>query len=85
LLVSAVTRHAKPSPMLYEMALQRANTIADYTLHIGDSYIHDVLGARTVGITPVLLDRAASLAASNVDCLLVYALTDLLDLLEVSS
>src|SRR5216684_4046126 len=32
LLISAVTRHAKPSPMLYELALQRANSIADYSL-----------------------------------------------------
>lgn len=83
LLVSAVTRHAKPSPMLYEMALQRANSIADYTLHIGDSYIHDVLGARAVGMTPVLLDRPGHLEESNIDCLLVHSLTDLLGLLEV--
>jgi HAD superfamily hydrolase (TIGR01549 family) len=84
LLVSAVTRHAKPSPMLYELALQRANSIADYTLHIGDSYIHDVLGARAVGITPVLLDRRRQLEASNVDCLLVHSLTDLLNILEIA-
>ena len=84
LLVSAVTRHAKPSPMLYELALQRANSIADYTLHIGDSYIHDVLGARAVGITPVLLDREGQLEAGNVDCLLVHSLTDLLNLLEIA-
>lgn len=84
LLVSAVTRHAKPSPMLYEMALQRANSIADYTLHIGDSYIHDVLGARTVGMIPVLLDRQGNLQESNVDCLLVHSLAELLDLLEVA-
>jgi putative hydrolase of the HAD superfamily len=83
LLVSAVTRHAKPSPMLYDLALQRANSIADYTLHIGDSYIHDVLGARAVGMTPVLLDRARRLQENNVDCLLVHELTELLDLLEV--
>jgi putative hydrolase of the HAD superfamily len=83
LLVSAVTRHAKPSPHLYELALQRANAIADYTLHIGDSYILDVLGARTVGMTPVLLDRAGKLEAANVDCLLIHKLTDLLDLLEI--
>ncbi len=84
LLVSAVTRHAKPSPALYELALQRANAIADYTVHIGDSYIYDVLGARAVGITPVLLDRARQIDASNVDCMLIHSLTDLLDLLEVS-
>ena len=81
LLVSAVTRHAKPSPLLYEMALERANSIADYTLHIGDSYIHDVLGARAVGMTPVLLDRPGHLEESNVDCLLIHSLAELLDLL----
>jgi putative hydrolase of the HAD superfamily len=83
LLISAVTRHGKPSPVLYELALQRANAIADYTLHIGDSYIHDVLGARAVGITPVLLDRSRRLEESSMDCLLVHSLTELLDLLEV--
>jgi putative hydrolase of the HAD superfamily len=84
LLVSAVTRHAKPSPALYELALQRSNSIPDYTIHIGDSYIHDVLGARAVGITPILLDRHKHLEENNVDCLLVHSLHDLLELLEVS-
>lgn len=83
LLISAVTRHAKPSPMLYDLALQRANAIADYTLHVGDTYIQDVLGARSVGITPVLLDRGKRLEESNVDCLLIHSLTELLHLLEV--
>lgn len=82
-LISAVTRHAKPSPMLYELALQRANAIPDYSIHIGDSYIQDVLGARAVGITPILLDRAHRLTEQNVDCILVHSLDELLDLLEV--
>lgn len=84
LLVSAITRHAKPSPALYELALQRANSIADYTIHIGDSYIHDVLGARAAGITPVLLDRYGSLEESHVDCLLVHSLHGLLELLQIA-
>jgi len=84
LLISAVTRHAKPSPSLYEFALQRANAIADYTLHIGDSYIHDVLGARSVGITPILLDRPHRLEENHVDCLLIHSLTEVLDLLELN-
>jgi putative hydrolase of the HAD superfamily len=83
-IVSAVARHAKPSALLYEMALQRANAIADYTLHIGDSYIHDVLGARSAGITPILLDRRQRLRNSDVDCLLIHSLSDLLTLLELS-
>ncbi len=82
-LISAVTRQAKPSPMLYELALHRANAVADYTLHIGDSYIHDVLGARAVGMVPVLLDRAHRLDERDIDCALVHSLYELLDLLEV--
>jgi putative hydrolase of the HAD superfamily len=83
LLVSATTGYAKPSPMLYQQALERANAVPDYALHIGDSYIHDVLGARSVGMTPVLLDRAARLKPENVDCLLVHSLYEMLDLLEI--
>jgi HAD superfamily hydrolase (TIGR01549 family) len=83
LVISAVARHAKPSPTLYNMALERANAIPDYTIHIGDSYIHDVLGARGVGITPILLDRTATLTENKVDCLLVHSLDELLDLLEI--
>ena len=83
-LISAATRQAKPSPTLYEMALQRANAVADFTLHIGDSYVQDVLGARAVGITPVLLDRAGRLEESNVDCSLVHSLYELLNVLEIA-
>ncbi|GAC1360368.1 MAG: hypothetical protein PVS3B1_21370 [Ktedonobacteraceae bacterium] len=85
LLISAATRHAKPSPTLYELALQRANAIPDYSIHIGDSYIQDVLGARAVGITPILLDRANRLTEQDVDCILVHSLDELLDLLEVAN
>ena len=83
LVVSALVRHAKPSPSLYDLALQRANAIADYTLHVGDSYISDVLGARSVGITPILLDRHNKLQASHVDCILIHSLTELLKVLEI--
>ncbi len=82
-LISAVTRYGKPSPHLYDLALQRTNSIADYSLHIGDSYVPDVLGARSVGITPILLDRPHRLEQKTVDCLLVHSLDDLLDVLEV--
>lgn len=82
LVVSAIVRHAKPSPSLYELALERANSIGDYTLHVGDSYVHDVLGARSVGITPILLDRSRTVQESDVDCILIHSLTEMVDLLE---
>lgn len=84
LLVSAVSRHAKPSPEIFELALQRANSIPDYTLYIGDSYHYDVIGARTTGITPILLDRARKLQPAQVDCLLIHSLDELLTLLEIT-
>jgi putative hydrolase of the HAD superfamily len=84
LIVSALVRHAKPSPALYELALQRANSIADYSLHIGDSYILDILGARSAGILPILLDREKRLEPREVDCLLIHSLTEVLDLLEIA-
>ncbi|HEY7356648.1 MAG TPA: HAD-IA family hydrolase [Ktedonobacterales bacterium] len=84
LIVSAVTRYAKPEPGLYELALRRVGAIPDYAIHIGDSYIHDVLGARAVGITPILIDRPGHLRADEVDCLLIRDLREVLDLLEIA-
>ncbi len=81
--ISAVTRYAKPDPGLYDLALQRAGAIADYAIHIGDSYIHDVLGARSVGITPILIDRAGTVREEDVDCMIIRDLRELLNLLEV--
>ena len=83
LTVSALARYAKPSPHLYDLALQRANAIPDYSIHIGDSYIHDVLGARSVGIHPILLDRLDLLSTQKIDCPVVHSLRELLNLLEV--
>jgi putative hydrolase of the HAD superfamily len=81
--VSAVVRHAKPDPALFATALQRADAIPDYALHIGDSYVLDVLGARAAGITPILLDRAARHDPAALDCLVVRDLYDLLVMLEI--
>ncbi len=84
LLISSVTGHAKPSALLYETALERANGVADYAIHIGDSYTLDVLGARAAGMIPILLDRKRQLKQEQIDCLLIHSLSDLLPLLEIA-
>lgn len=81
--ISAQSRRAKPDPQLFHTALERANAIPDYTLHIGDSYVLDVLGARSVGITPVLLDRRKLYDPAQLDCLVANSLYDLLDWLRI--
>jgi putative hydrolase of the HAD superfamily len=81
--VSAAVRLAKPDPELFQTALRRADTIADYTLHVGDSYPLDVLGARAAGITPVLLDRGGVFNPAELDCITVRSLYGLLQVLHL--
>ncbi|HZC06544.1 MAG TPA: HAD-IA family hydrolase [Ktedonobacterales bacterium] len=81
--ISATARRAKPDPELFRLALDRADVVPDYAMHVGDSYIRDVLGARALGITPILIDRMRMLQPEVLDCPLVYDLYELLDLLGI--
>jgi HAD superfamily hydrolase (TIGR01549 family) len=81
--ISAAIRLAKPDPALFDTALRRANVVPDYAVHIGDSYVLDVLGARAAGITPVLLDRAGAVDPTTLDCLVVRDLFGLLQILDI--
>jgi HAD superfamily hydrolase (TIGR01509 family) len=46
----------KPDPRLFHRALERANARAGTTLHVGDLYFVDVMGARAAGLAALLLD-----------------------------
>ena len=48
----------KPHPPIFLTALERAGVVEPReVLHVGDSYASDIIGARGVGIHPLLLDR----------------------------
>ena len=47
----------KPEPFIFQMALDRAGVDASEAVHVGDLYELDVVGARGVGINPILIDR----------------------------
>ena len=47
----------KPEAPIFFTALERAGVSASEAVHVGDQYKLDVLGARAVGINPILLDR----------------------------
>lgn len=76
---SASVGIAKPQPEIFELALDRAGVEAENTLHVGDHYYADVMGARSVGITPVLLDRKG--VAPKADCLVINSLDELVNYL----
>ncbi len=77
---SANVGFLKPQPEIFELALERADSEPGETLHVGDHYYADILGARSVGITPVLLDRDG--LAPRADCLVINSLTEVVDYLR---
>lgn len=47
---------AKPSPLIFDQALQRCGVPAASVVHVGDHYVNDYLASRSVGIHGLLLD-----------------------------
>ena len=75
---SAVEGIEKPDPRFFEIALERSGADRATTIHVGDIYEVDVVGARGAGITPVLLDAAG--LYPDADCRRVRSLAELVDL-----
>ena len=48
----------KPDPRFFEIALARSGARKETTIHVGDLYYVDVIGARNAGLRGVLLDEA---------------------------
>ncbi len=55
---SFVEQVEKPDPRLFRIAMQRAGAKPERTLHVGDFYHFDVVGARAAGMLPLLIDKA---------------------------
>jgi putative hydrolase of the HAD superfamily len=75
---SANLGRIKPEASIFHLALGRMGVSPPEAVHVGDHYYADVMGARSVGIHPVLLDRAGM--AQKVDCAVIKSLTELPDL-----
>ncbi len=53
-------RSAKPDPHIFEYTLKAVGVSAEETVHVGDTYEADIIGAQEVGIRPILIDREGS-------------------------
>lgn len=73
----------KPDPHIFELALERLDVAPGRTVHVGDHYYADVLGARSVGIFPVLIDRFGF--GHTADVPVIKDLFGLLELLELET
>lgn len=69
----------KPHPGIFQQAMAQMEVTPDSVLYVGDSYRHDVVGARNAGIDVVLLDRDGQVEPP--DCPVIRNLYELDDLL----
>ena len=67
----------KPDPRLFQIALERAGASAETTVHVGDIYQIDVVGARAAGIRGLLLDETGLHAGA--DCHRLASLAQLVE------
>jgi HAD superfamily hydrolase (TIGR01509 family) len=70
----------KPDPRIFDIALERSGARRETTIHVGDIYQVDVVGARAAGIRAVLLDAAG--LYPDVDCPRVRSLPELVNHIE---
>jgi putative hydrolase of the HAD superfamily len=72
----------KPDPRIFELACERLGVSPSDAAHVGDHHYADVLGATSVGMTPVLIDRHDS-GAQHAERFLT-SLDDLESVLEMA-
>jgi HAD superfamily hydrolase (TIGR01549 family) len=70
----------KPDRRLFERALALAGASPGTTVHVGDLYHVDVLGARSAGLTGMLVDQAD--LYKDADCARVRSIADLPELVR---
>lgn len=73
----------KPDPQLFRLALQQARAEAGRTVHVGDLYHVDVMGARRAGLRDAVLFDMAGLYG-GVDCPRVSSFAGLVEWLDTT-
>ena len=72
----------KPHPSIFRAALDLMAVTADESVMVGDSLVHDVMGARGAGMRGVLLARGSKSATVDPDVPVIRSLSELPVLLE---
>jgi putative hydrolase of the HAD superfamily len=79
ILASAYAGCYKPNPAIFRLALDSMKVSPSRSLHVGDDYRADVLGATGAGLDAVLIYRGEN---KPYDCPTIHNLLELLPLLE---
>lgn len=79
---SAVEGFEKPDRRFFELALARSGSAAETTVHVGDFYNIDVVGARNAGLAAILVDERDLYA--DADCPRIRSIAELPRFLQAS-
>jgi HAD superfamily hydrolase (TIGR01549 family) len=74
--------YMKPHPSIFEAALRETATMPEQAVMVGDSFAHDVEGARRLGMRGVLLSRSGQPPVCPPDIPVIRSLRELPDLLR---
>lgn len=83
IIISGVVGYTKPNPEIFRIALSEASVSPRETVHVGDVYASDIVGARNAGITGVLLDRDGLSDAT--DCPTIHGLAEVIPLVTAAA
>jgi HAD superfamily hydrolase (TIGR01662 family) len=71
----------KPHPSIFRAALELMRVAASDATMVGDSFAHDVVGARQAGMRAILLSRGGTAAPADPEVPVIRSLTELTSLL----
>ena len=75
-------RSAKPDSHIFNYTLAAIGVSAEETVHVGDTYEADVIGARRAGIQPIFIDRDGSQVSKWNRVVTIRSLSELPELLS---
>ena len=73
----------KPHPSIFQAALEKVGAAPSEAVMVGDSLLHDIQGARSIGMRGVLVARAGTPDTHPDDVPVIRSLTELPGLLEL--
>ena len=80
---SAIVGVEKPNPKIFELAIEKSDSHAETTVHVGDFYNIDVSGARAAGLSAILVDERD--LYRDADCPRIRTIAELPEMLAASS
>ena len=69
----------KPSPEIFQHAMERAASTPEQTVFVGDNFYSDIMGAQNAGLHPVLIDPQGIFPEA--ECPVIHSVGDLLEML----